>query len=296
MIEIQKKKEVIEMYLNGIPRKEISKKYGYKTESTVSGIIKDYKKSKGLNTLDQISNSGIVRKGKYDFDQTYFKKIDSVDKAYFFGLLCADGSIGKTKKEIKISLQEDDKNILELFNKSLKTDKPLRCIKNNSIYNRKTQWSLCIEKVKVWKNLLELGMNPNKTEKFEIPLKNIPENLLHHFLRGFFDGDGSITNTKSRTYKYAAFSFSGTKELIEQIREILNKNIGISINKTISKRYKNKNTNSGYSILFGGNGISKKFYDYIYKDCGEFYLKRKKLKFEKLLTAPHNGNIMVESL
>lgn len=76
---------------------------------------------------------------------------------------------------------------------------------------------------------------------------------------------------------------SGTKKLTEQLREFFYNKIETKKDLKIQKRFKNRDTNSGYMLIYGGNGNSRKFYDFLYKDCGEFYLKRKKLKFEKNL-------------
>ena len=54
----------------------------------------------------------------YNFNHNYFEKIDSPDKAYFLGLLAADGCVyrrkngSKSQAMIKLTLQEKDKDIL----------------------------------------------------------------------------------------------------------------------------------------------------------------------------------------
>ena len=66
---------------------------------------------------------------KYTFNKDYFERIDSKDKAYFLGLLYADGcnSISATKQHhtIVLNLQEKDKDILDIFNKYINSNKPL---------------------------------------------------------------------------------------------------------------------------------------------------------------------------
>lgn len=66
---------------------------------------------------------------KYTFNKDYFERIDSKDKAYFLGLLYADGcnSISATQGQctIVINLHEKDRSILDIFNKYIGSNKPL---------------------------------------------------------------------------------------------------------------------------------------------------------------------------
>lgn len=66
---------------------------------------------------------------KYTFNKNYFEKIDSEDKAYFLGLLYADGcnstSATQNHASIVLNLQEGDKEILEKFMKYINSNKPL---------------------------------------------------------------------------------------------------------------------------------------------------------------------------
>ena len=92
--------------------------------------------------------------------------------------------------------------------------------------------------------------------------------LLHHFIRGVFEGDGCIT--KSRTSKHKCVSISSASyNFIIELQSILEKN---HIHTNI---YKNKEI---YSIKTCKKETILKFKEFIYKNC-EMYLKRKKEKF-----------------
>lgn len=65
---------------------------------------------------------------KHTFNENYFEKIDAFDKAYFLGLLYADGSNclhPTVKRAISISLQEEDAEILKLFSEYTQSTYPL---------------------------------------------------------------------------------------------------------------------------------------------------------------------------
>lgn len=104
---------------------------------------------------------------------------------------------------------------------------------------------------------------------------NIPMELQADFIRGVFDGDGSICFTRNQhnTYPMVSFTF-GSVAFIEKMQEILFIN---GIESTIYHESKNK---SIYTVYLKITSISacKKFYKFIYKDCN-FCMDRKRTKF-----------------
>ena len=112
-------------------------------------------------------------------------------------------------------------------------------------------------------DLVKWGITSNKTYTLDRP--NIDPKLYRHWIRGIFDGDGSISFVNNRTL-YG--EFFGTKKVIEFIVE------NIPGTMTVSK----KRNSNGYYHSFGGNKISMEIYNYLYKNC-EICLMRKKNKF-----------------
>ena len=66
-------------------------------------------------------------KRKYDVNDNYFDIIDSQEKAYIFGLFYADACNYEYNGRIKIDLQEDDKEILEIIKDKLEYTGTLKC-------------------------------------------------------------------------------------------------------------------------------------------------------------------------
>ena len=58
---------------------------------------------------------------KYNIDETFFDVIDTEEKAYFLGLLYADGCNATNRNAVILSLKEDDKEILEKIKQSFTT-------------------------------------------------------------------------------------------------------------------------------------------------------------------------------
>ena len=52
-----------------------------------------------------------------------------------------------------------------------------------------------------FKKLFELGCLNNKTQKIRLP--NLSNELMPHFIRGYFDGDGSIYKIKKRPNSFS---------------------------------------------------------------------------------------------
>jgi hypothetical protein len=194
--------------------------------------------------------------------------------------------MNKKYNELRLALQKKDVEILEVFNNYLETNKPLRLIKKRNL-KHSDMYSINIENKILCEDAKKLGLVNNKTNLLEFPDKTIlPEKLISHFVRGFFDGDGCVTVKKrilknNNSYSETLFfSFTATYQMCESLQKIFNKNINLNINK-IHKRHKNRKANT-YHIVYGGNKQALKFYNWLYKDCENLKITRKKLKFENI--------------
>ena len=238
---------------------------------------------------------------KYNIDEAYFEKINREDKAYLLGFILTDGTVDdrKNSKRIVISLDRKDNHILETFRKYLKTKKPIshtirkaRKYKYAS-YALKKYSTLSINNVKMQKDIIKLGIKPQKTKTIKFPTnKVIPHKFMRHFIRGVFDGDGTCAKTKStRTVSI----ISGSKNFILGFKKYL-KRFGI-INTGITEYKKPIVSGLSYSWNLSiypslkkrirGNIVAenqKKFFNLIYRNCVKgLYLKRKKENFVSTL-------------
>lgn len=121
-------------------------------------------------------------------------------------------------------------------------------------------------------DLISHGCIQNKTFYIEIP--NIPEPLMNHFIRGFFDGDGCICtdNKKKRT---VAINFcSASEKFLIQLREHLFK---YNICSYIIDE-KNKST---YRLYIKGIKNVDKMWNYMFENATVF-LDRKYIKKQEL--------------
>jgi hypothetical protein len=216
---------------------------------------------------------------QYDF----FEKIDSPDKSYFLGLLYADGCIREYKnvpKQAILRLNESDKYILEKLKFSITGNADLYFFNHKAKNsNHSNAFGFEIRSQKLATDLVNLGCFPKKSLSLEFPTEEqVPKNLLSHFIRGYFDGDGSIYKCFGGRHINPQFQIKivGTENFCRSISKYINEEIGIGEKKI--RREKNI-----FLYNFGGNELVKKFYHFLYRDANTF-LYRKKDKFKELFT------------
>lgn len=152
-----------------------------------------------------------------DYNERYFEVIDSSDKAYFLGLLASDGNISPRLTAVRIALKETDSWILEQFRKFLGNQAPelkTKISKNNG-KEALPQKNLVLSRKAMVDDLIKLGITPNKshTLKLSCDLGNFKKD----FLRGVWDGDGSITQ---RRFKVTTASLEFAYQLQNWISDI----------------------------------------------------------------------------
>lgn len=201
----------------------------------------------------------------YPIDEVFFDVIDTEEKAYFLGILYADGAHITERNAVTLSLNEDDKNLLHRLNNLLQPLKPLQYVNINS---GRGQYRLTIQNKKISKRMLELGLVKAKTHKIIFP-EWIDKKLIRHFVRGYFDGDGCVSNR--------VFSMVGTESFLNSVQIILIDELGLSKTK-FDKRHKNRKDNIT-SIRYCGKNNLKKIMDWFYADAN-IYLNRKLEKFK----------------
>lgn len=184
--------EIIKLYLSGSSISDISRQIGV-GRHTVSKYVNIYLHANGLERRNDFVH-------KYTVNEKYFDVIDTPNKAYVLGFLYADGNNLPSKGTISMALEENDKYILEKIRKEIDSDCPLVFLKQserlgkNSPYNYKDLWCLKVYNSHMCRSLSTAGMVPNKSLVLRFP-DWLDDDLVSHFVRGYFDGDGSIAKT-----------------------------------------------------------------------------------------------------
>jgi hypothetical protein len=256
----EEKEQIIQEYsIDKLSSKQIGKNHDVSLD-TILRLLR-YEKV-------QIRNESDCQK-KYSINDNYFNIIDSEDKAYFLGLMFADGYNNENKGEAAITLQSGDTEILNVFREKLMSNKPLRI-------DRK-YYKLAIENNQISMDLAKHGCVQAKTFKLKFP--KLRNDLIRHFIRGYFDGDGSITHSYSNNKIVPMFFIISTKEFLDEVQKILMNNLKLSKTKFVT-RHPERNHNIR-TLIYGSYGNCLPIYKFLYENA-TIFLKRKKNKFESI--------------
>lgn len=174
-----------------------------------------------------IKEAGIARNNsekskKYFCNSNYFNKIDDEHKAYWLGFIAADGYIRSKKKynnkALGICISNKDKNHLEKFKKDIEATHPILDFIEKQFNT--TESRIIITDDNICNSLESHGIVEHKSLILHFPSKDhVPKDLINPFVRGYFDGDGSIYLSGQNSH---IVSIVGTFEFLNSIKEIYN--------------------------------------------------------------------------
>lgn len=236
---------------------------------------------------------------EYNYNENYFETIDSEHKAYWLGFLYADGYVEPIyRKEkikafrIEVGLSLIDKEHLTNFITDLDSNVPISERKQNVNGNTYETCRVRINNTKMCRDLILHGCTTRKSLTLTFP-KAIPNELLRHFVRGYFDGDGCIhysereymdkRNNKQYTQKSIISSIVGTESFLNSLMHILS---GLNIN---FKMLKTSNCGKASEIRLYRHEELSMFYDFMYKDATVFLFRKK----DKFIDAFNKLNIKI---
>lgn len=244
----------------------LSKKLGY-TRIYITKLLKE-------NNIEIVYDKFLSNR-KYTLNEHYFDDVDTEEKAYFLGLLYADGCVVPSRGLITLTLQVCDKYMLELFAKSVGSDRPLQFM-NKTRKNKKTRqdaYRLELCSKHMCSSLIKLGCLERKSLILKFPTEDqVPTRLLRHFIRGYFDGDGSFGYyMKKHGYKELQWSVVSNIAFCLTLKEKLASILNIKIN--VSKQLKTtaRVSSKGYLNV-------PRLMDWLYKNMTVF-LERKYIKY-----------------
>lgn len=221
---------------------------------------------------------------KYSCNDNFFKYQNS-DMAYILGLIASDGNVAKKENLVTIELLTKDKEILEKIREKTKSTREIKDYVKSTTGQETSKF--CVWS-KNWKDDLgKYGIFPNKTFTLTPPLF-LDNKFFIDYLRGYFDGDGTIYKRK---YGNAFEIVGASKPVILWMISQLANVYGICANFTSTI------TLSGtvmYKLNVEKADMLKRLYNLLYdtEDC--LYLKRKKENFNSLVNISRDSNTSVE--
>ncbi len=278
MLQINEYKEEIEkLHSEGKTAKEISDLLGFKYHQPV---------------YHYFIKMGWERNGKpgkrtYKVNEKYFDKIDTEEKAYILGFICADGHVGQNYITITVAIK--DRDILEKVKRALQAEHPIKEVLRANLYKKTKRKILKLVCIKIngerlVKPLFDMGLTSHKTYTLDgTILQYVPKYLMRDFLRGYFDGDGNIFFGKkySSGRKYN-INVTGNKDfLLKSFQTYF---------PSVNKLYKDLYSKQCYTWKISNKKRIEEFLYYLYYNSSIF-LQRKYNEFRKIMWSCKTGLI-----
>ncbi|MEK6885149.1 MAG: LAGLIDADG family homing endonuclease [Nanoarchaeota archaeon] len=153
---------------------------------------------------------------KYHANYNFFDVIDSEEKAYWLGFIAADGTVPKVREPnsfcVNIRLANKDFHHLEKFKKNLNSNHIVRTRKVTKVGLVNGTFDVaeyCVYNTQLAKSILNYNIRP----KGSMRMPNLEDNT-RHFIRGYFDGDGSFSFGEKIQTSFVAES----KQFLEDIQ------------------------------------------------------------------------------
>lgn len=264
-LTLEEKEKIIKYYYDNpdIKVKEIGQIFKL-TKRAMGKIFKEF-------------NISSCRKNRYTLNEHFFDFIDNELKAYLLGYLFADGFVGDEKyNNIVFSQKKDDMEAVELFKKSIEYTGDLRIFQptEGSFENSQEHAVVNFSSVHMANKLRNYGLSKKEGYRSFPELDPV---LMRHFIRGFFDGDGSITLTKA--YYKDKIYYGGALDII------VNKNlVDFFLNLFSDVHFTIDQSKTEYMVYLKSHSkkATKFFYEYFYKNS-KYFLSRKKRKFDEII-------------
>lgn len=244
---------------------------GRKPSNIPSNPNKTYKDNGWIGWADWLGTNNKKFNKKYIVNEDFFKTW-SCEMSYVLGLWWADGCLyGKYNNMFNISLHKNDHKLLE----------SILCVMDSThrIFYQENMAKITIGSKKLCEDLIKLGGCKRKSLTAAFP--NVPTTYLPDFIRGLWDGDGTIYfNSKSKDY--ISSIMSGNEIFLTKMHSELQSNIkglkgSIYHGSTYLKKY-DKWYHNRFVLQFGIKDTQKLSIYLKYDKCN-LSLDRKKHRF-----------------
>lgn len=194
--------------------------------------------------------------------------------AYIFGWIMSDGCLvleGRNKTSYAVRIASNDKDIVGWMHGYM--------CSGNKIYKSRKNYMIKYRNRDAIEFLMQNRLKERKSLDMEFP--SIPDKHLPYFIRGYFEGDGSIILRETKYGTYGQVSFTcGSTRFIEVLQWKLGE-FGV-----VSHIYKDgRDRNQSLYLRITSREMIDRFYNLIYSDVTSVpFLRRKQRKFVKLLS------------
>lgn len=161
----------------------------------------------------------------YSFNEKFFSDINQ-ESCYWAGFLAADGNLyyNESRNSYRLNCTIKDEDHLHKLKLAMNADQPVK--KYTKYYHFNVDGAKCL-----FEDLKAFNIIPRKSLVLEPPTVLTKERHVRSFIRGYFDGDGSLYNSAGQ----AQISFVGTEVMLNWIKNNLSAFIRKELNNKIEK-------------------------------------------------------------
>jgi len=217
-------------------------------------------------------NAGQFRLGhvpvrRLSFDEKAFDTLDE-RKAWLLGLLWADGMLRPNRHGYTLALTSCEHDVVAALRETLSSRHKIRIHHEPTNQHQRVCYRLELRTRKLGPRLIEMGMKHPKAARTP---PDIPAELVRHFIRGYFDGDGCVYGFLAKGKPSFGVCITGYDPIISWMRIIFSDEEIVGSVQQIGPCEK----------FYLGKKATGKLYDYLYKDA-TVSLKSKQAKYERL--------------
>lgn len=263
-------------YKNGMSRRNIMEKYSV-GDLTVVRVL-------------QRNNIPVYFRIIHKRDFTFFRTIDTEKKAYWLGALYADGNISCSERYgvAHASFSSTDLDWIEMFKSDISYSGPILTEHHNK-YD-KDIYKINFGNKEMARDLVKQGCVPAKSLIMDFPV--LPEELVHHFVRGYFDGDGCVYLSQP-TWHYKDSNESLIKSTVLSGSRVFLERLVFEL-PCLNKKILGRSGHENNFIVNWNTSDTCILYDYMY-DGATRYLPRKKAKFDEYFKVRGSTTIISDS-
>lgn len=217
---------VISLYQSGLTMSKVAKECGYRSHVSILRILV----KAGIPTRSReefMVGKSNARKHSLVQD-LYSYGVNTEGKAYLLGLLYSDGWVSTSKPtSYTVGFGSTDLELVEIVTKILEASHPIRVKKSRKV-SHKNMYEVRFDSKLLVSDLIALGCVERKSHVLAYP-SNLGPDMTRHFIRGLWDGDGSVTHTRVKEGKpYLRLSLVGSKGITEGVCSVVEEKLGIT--------------------------------------------------------------------
>jgi hypothetical protein len=306
---VEKKRSAIDIAIDsGYTRQGVGKalkKYGIEIRNQSEASELAFRRGKKIvKRIDDQGKESFTTLEKTDLNENFFSSW-SPQMAYVLGLFYTDGHVDpgwkreperKSHRQASVRISQKEPELLEKISTLMKTNARFRYRKQYQYEHTVAGALYTLEFVneKLYEDLFSLGVTPRKSLTLTFP--DVPTELVGHFLRGCWDGDGTVHFSNRNKAQHYAGIVSGSREFIQSIADQLyTEGILNVIDHTPIRIH--PNGEKSFDIRVKGKQNLGKLFHYLYDGSDSAVrLDRKYLNFISILDSYNEKTVEIDFL